>query len=799
VESFIQEMRAGKRPSISELTVRHPDLAARIREEFPALILLEELREAGERTGSTFDASLARSGAASLLYRRLGEYRILREIGRGGMGVVFEAEQESLGRRVALKVLPFHSILDERSLERFRREARAAARLQHSHIVPVLGFGEEDGILYYTMQLIRGVGLDQAIPEVARLRSSSGLPNDPGSAVESGSSSRIAQGLLTGRFELEMVPLEPQEKTAAEAVPAVPRHAGGTFEYHRSVARIGVQAARALAYAHSEGVLHRDIKPSNLLLDSTGSVWLTDFGLAKAADLGGVTRPGEVLGTLRYMAPEQLEGEASARSDIYSLGLTLYELAALRPAFGEAERGRMVRAILEEEPERLRRIDPAVSPELEALIFGAIARDPERRPRDAAMLAEGLEAFLQGRPAALSLPLPGKGSSGPRRSRAAGILFLACAGLLGLATYFLWPQGSRPRFSDAVHLADVGSPDGLLALDLDGDGDLDLASVSFGLSRIWVLRNNGERNFSAAMDYPVASRPFSLAAADFDGDGRIDLVTPSVEAPEAFLLPGLGDGAFGPAARFETGIVPVFMAAGDLNGDRLPDLGFASRASRSIAVMLRAGDGRFEPPTRVDLGEEPFCVTIGDLNDDGKPDLVATGSNNDLWVLVQEGEGKFQVSTSHTTAPFPNDLKLADLDGDRLLDAVTANIGAQSLDEPDSVSVFRNLGGGRLGEPKHYLTGDRPFMVAAADLDGDGDLDLATPNERPSTVSILLNRGDGSFEPGGEHTVGTHPRSVQAGDLDGDGDVDLAVANLDSNDVRVLWNIRKSPASLRKP
>src|SRR5262245_51807716 len=165
-EDFVERYRRGERPTVREYTDKFPEWAEKIRAVFPALILMEKVRPdpADDRSPP---ASLRRTGAP---LERLGDYRILREVGRGGMGVVYEAEQESLGRHVALKVLAAQALLEPRHLERFKREARAAARLHHTNIVPVHGVGEEGGLHYYVMQFIQGQSLDQVLAEVKRLR-----------------------------------------------------------------------------------------------------------------------------------------------------------------------------------------------------------------------------------------------------------------------------------------------------------------------------------------------------------------------------------------------------------------------------------------------------------------------------------------------------------------------------------------------------------------------------------------------------------------------------------------------------
>ena len=162
--------------------------------------------------------------------------------------------------------------------------------------------------------------------------------------------------------------------------------------YWQSVATIGVQVADALEYAHKQGIQHRDIKPSNLLLDTQGTVWVTDFGLAKADDQQNLTHTGDILGTLRYMPPEAFEGKTDARSDVYSLGLTLYEMLAFRPAFDEKERNRLIKQVTEEEPARLGKLNRQVPRDLETIVHKAIDKDPEAALRLGGGLGRGLAA-----------------------------------------------------------------------------------------------------------------------------------------------------------------------------------------------------------------------------------------------------------------------------------------------------------------------------------------------------------------------------------------------------------------------
>ncbi len=179
---------------------------------------------------------------------------------------------------------------------------------------------------------------------------------------------------------------------------------GSGSRYCRAVARIGVQVADALDYAALQGIIHRDIKPSNILLDLYGTAWVTDFGLAKVDGQNDLTQSGDLVGTLRYMAPERFRGETDRRSDVYALGLTLYELLALRPAFNESDRVRLIRQVTEDGPTRLGKLDPSIPRDLETIVHKAAAREPRERYQTAAALASDLRRFLDDRPIAARRP-----------------------------------------------------------------------------------------------------------------------------------------------------------------------------------------------------------------------------------------------------------------------------------------------------------------------------------------------------------------------------------------------------------
>ena len=400
------------------------------------------------------------------------------------MGVVYEAVQLSLNRRVALKVLPFAAALDPRQLHRFKVEAQAAAQLHHTHIVPVFAVGVERGVHYYAMQFIEGQTLASVIGELrmlegrdepngshtkeamptpaSRLAGGELAPPEPEPAQPARRAAKDSPPLDKGGPDLEFPPLakggpggvgDDQAATSktgrlmesdpeahsqpakartptsvgrgspdpaarlTEGLPSLgPRPASSpvapapgplsststrTRAFFRTVANLGIQAAEALEYAHSLGVIHRDIKPANLLLESRGSLWVTDFGLAQVQAEAGLTLTGDVLGTLSYMSPEQALGRrglVDQRSDIYSLGATLYELLTLQPAIEGSDRQEILRRIAFEETPGLRRSNPAVPRELETIVLKAMSKEAEGRYATAQELAEDLQRFLESKP-----------------------------------------------------------------------------------------------------------------------------------------------------------------------------------------------------------------------------------------------------------------------------------------------------------------------------------------------------------------------------------------------------------------
>jgi serine/threonine protein kinase/Tfp pilus assembly protein PilF len=387
-----ERIEAGEKMDVDVIGRQHPRYIERLRSLMPTLEAMGALGAArsNERAGAWDDpsspsgeengGSRSRSGTEAapyggsdeLPFGTLGDYRLVREIGRGGMGVVYEAHQISLNRQVALKVLPLAAVLDKRQLARFTTEAQAAARLHHTHIVPVFAVGCERGVHYYTMQYIEGRTLAEVIAQLKERRS------------KDGGQSQAAR----------------RDETVRSAAESTHWTLEGT-DYYRDVARIGLHAAEALDYAHGMGIVHRDMKPSNMLMDDQGHVWITDFGLALTHDDSSLTRTGDLVGTLRYMSPEQAAGRRALidhRTDIYSLGATLYELIALQPAFAGDDQETIRKHVADREPIAPRQIDRRIPFELETIVLKALRKHPSERYRTAQEMADDFRRFLSDEP-----------------------------------------------------------------------------------------------------------------------------------------------------------------------------------------------------------------------------------------------------------------------------------------------------------------------------------------------------------------------------------------------------------------
>ena len=430
------------------------------------------------------------------------------------MGVVYEACQISLARRVAVKVLSGAGVPDPRRLERFRIEAQAVALLQHPHIVPIFAVGSDRGIHYYAMQYIEGRTLADVLENhPARRRASAETsPIAPIDQVADSRAEAAAHAAESGSQPLGF-------SVSAEAAQH-PRRSRARRRRGRSPSSAS-RRPRRLDHAHAMGVLHRDIKPSNLLIDSRGGLWIADFGLARFRDDSGLTITGDLVGTLRYMAPEMAMGRRLSfdpRSDIYALGATLYELLTLRPVFNGQDRRELLRQITQDEPVAPRRIDPAIPRDLETIVMAAMAKEPDRRYATASELADDLRRFLDDEPIQARPPSPWEHAmKWARRHRAA---LMAAAGValvaLGIGSALLWQEQRRTASVEAARQRVVG------ALGL-GVGMIELSDklTMEGMTRFAQTMSPAGQDTASGQYYQLAIDFYDRLARDPSVDDQI--------------------------------------------------------------------------------------------------------------------------------------------------------------------------------------------------------------------------------------------------------------------------------------
>ncbi len=404
LDRYLQSLENGDKFDTSRVVAEHPDLC----DAFQVyLAKLDALHGIAVGLGEGRQAAAFSNGQAKSM--QLGDFTIHREIGRGGMGVVYEATQDSLKRKVAIKLLPMASLLDGQQIARFRNEAHAAGLLQHPHIVPVYHVGVENGIHYYAMQLIDGISMDQWIREQA--------------------SGELASSKL-GRGDTTASRIDSQ----------------ATWQI---VVGWAIDVATALHCAHEAGVVHRDVKPSNLMLDVHGKIWITDFGLARCQSDASLTNSGDLVGTMRYMSPEQTRGESAlvdGRTDVYSLATTLYEMLAHQPAFEGEDAPTILKRIDEQLVTPIRQLRPELPRDLETVIEKAMSRNRDGRYESPAQFAADLGRLLRGepthaRPASLS-DLVARWAAKHRRSVLAAVL-VGTIGLVGLTVATLLIIGAK--------------------------------------------------------------------------------------------------------------------------------------------------------------------------------------------------------------------------------------------------------------------------------------------------------------------------------------------------------------------
>lgn len=409
-DEFLEKCRAGENPDVREYQEQYPDYSREIGELFPAMAMIEGISFNGSTNVDqpTNEAGLLGLGAFPLEF---GDFRILREIGRGGMGVVYEAEQLSLQRRVALKLMAPRHTGNSDLAPRFTRESLVAAGLHHSNIVPVFSVGDQNGLRFYSMQFIDGWSLEHVIQQLSigkafQEKFTEHEGSTAGNLVATVDTARVPsrekhRSALTRRdINTRIAPQDCSSDSAPHASLSDQFSDSHIWrilqssEHWKAIARVALQIAEAIDYAHRNDVIHRDVKPANLLVDRHGTVWLTDFGLAKADDQMDLTRTGDVLGTLRYMPPEALKGSFDERGDLYGIGLTLYELLTRGRAFEGTDKQQLIAEVSQGAIPPVRRDCPDIPRDLETIVNKATAQDRAERYQSAAQLVEDLRRFI---------------------------------------------------------------------------------------------------------------------------------------------------------------------------------------------------------------------------------------------------------------------------------------------------------------------------------------------------------------------------------------------------------------------
>ncbi|MCI0464179.1 MAG: protein kinase [Gemmataceae bacterium] len=408
VVAYFEALESGQAPDRSQWVARYPELAGDLAEFFANqdqvdswTAPLREVARAASTEGRDPDRTQGDTpgGPAVIATGVVGDYELREEIARGGMGVVYKAWQISAQRTVALKMILAGPYASPADLQRFRAEAEAAAQLDHPNIVPLYEVGEDNGRPYFSMKLVEGGSLAQAVVR------------GPWSVVSK--------------------------------------------EQQQAAARLVATVARAVHHAHQRGIIHRDLKPANILLDPAGEPHVTDFGLAKrltprpAASDQPLTQSGAIVGTLTYMAPEQARGQkgVTTAADVYSLGVILYELLTGKPPFRADNPLETLHQVLEQEPAPPRMLQPHVERDLETICLKCLQKEPARRYASALALAEDLERFLAGEPiqARPTTPWERVRKWTKRRPAAAALILVSTLAVAGLTAAGLLYQEQQAR------------------------------------------------------------------------------------------------------------------------------------------------------------------------------------------------------------------------------------------------------------------------------------------------------------------------------------------------------------------
>src|SRR5271157_5675984 len=744
IEIYLALIEQGATPEPEAFASLYPDLGEDIRSALGGLELVHGLvgQASGHGAGSGPGGGPGRSLESG---RRIAGYRVVRELGRGGMGTVYEAVHVGLDRPVALKVLGIHAAPDSSARRRFLNEARTAAGLHHTHIVPVFDVGQAGALCYYAMQRIEGSGLDRVVRHLRRTRSplatgssspgedgrlSNGRDTDSASQVSSHFSrlwvhvsanlpwrrtrhiragsfapgpahvdgvailekagkpapselprsdrsgeaetdlatprSRLAHRLpgsvlsgndSTGSWMSSSQRSQPQWRPGDapgsgpgssllaacpsfarqhdddDALPPLEPPRGSAF--FRWIAEVGLQAAEALAHAHHHGVIHRNVKPSNLLIDAQGTIWVTDFGLARRLADPGLTQHDSLLGTPRYMSTEQARtGPIDGRTDVYSLGATLYELMTLRPPSDGTSAAELLEQIGGREPIPPRLINRRIPRDLETIVLKTLAKRPVDRYASATALAEDLARFLNHEPvrARRISPIGRFWRIARRHPGITTVTAVASAVVLGVATYaYVRILKEKNDAITASKNAIRASNEKNVALhEKEQEADKARAAARWALSAnasslllselpgrrakgLDLLQKVADPEKAVALDQDPALTPAQLRdqAVEF-------LVLRDVQPRPEFKT--------GPTRGIEFGPGGTALAALSEDGQ---EVSLWNVESRQRFETIALGDGPKQPPASVPSRDpSPTAGTAGRAEPGPQPETVRSGSSS---------------------------------------------------------------------------------------------------------------------------------------------------------------------------
>lgn len=570
LEEYFAAREAGSPFDLEEFLAARPQRAEELREWIASFERIDEALEVHERR---LDAGVV-----------IDDFRIVRELGRGGMGVVYEAIQISLSRRVALKVLSFPAPTQELR-DRFRQEPVLAARSAHPGIVGVIAVGTFGDLPYFVMELVIGAPLSSVLAAMADL--------EPGERT----ATALRQAILAE--------IARRFGNGAAAGIVIPEGGSTTRSFVDEVCRIFAEVADSLAIAHASGVVHRDVKPSNILVRGNGSAVLTDFGLARDESAKRRTLTGDFAGTPDYVSPEQAAGrwsEVDVRSDVFSLAASLYEALTLACPFSSGSSFETLRRVIEVDPRPLRRVNPEVTAELEAVVLRALEKDPARRHASAASFASDLRAVVRGEPTWAKPPgileRVQRWSRRHARVLAVGLLLatttLALTNLRGIrsdlrtvrAAYDIraaLDQGASPTSSDLERLATIlPDPDSRLTFLRNPRDDSAWREIDAALAGMRGVDSESEVSESGAVSFARVSSPrgtvldrdpalrFEIAPQLLD---HVRVAIQLIDADGERFECELGPGEFASGSIGVTRVLPNGLTPGEAYRFRLVPIG----------------------------------------------------------------------------------------------------------------------------------------------------------------------------------------------------------------------------------